>query len=415
MSYAKTVFFIPVWFDNFKKFTDKMDKSSIWNCTEKEKISPSYLFHYATNIAKDSDLFKSYSLKNLSTLNVYMYGEEVAFEEAPSIEEVRFSCFSTGVGFIEFWVSYRETSLEKIANFSYLFKKATKTSEKALEYNRKPLCDVAKALLPDGTDCRLFFSSSAEFKYECNCFHFVHRDCSVPGNEELADSLHRLCRSYKSTMPIAGESTYDVIYEAGTADYWCGSTEGLANVLYDFESGNDGSSDYYLHTIKPIHLNVDYYFLYLLLLNQKYSAIQYIYMVSRVINKPSKDIENLNRRIIQLKNVFSFNIISDDMHFQNIYSKMFSILEIKNLLADVIENENQIEYLQRSKHANDDRMSNKYLFGISMLSLFSALIDAACYFDRIETIRPISTFLSLVSVSLVLALCVAWGFNSIKK
>ena len=94
---------------------------------------------------------------------------------------------------------------------------------------------------------------------------------------------------------------------------------------------------------------------------------------------------------------------------------MFSILEIKNLLADVIENENQIEFLQRSKHAKDDRMSNKFLFGISILSLFSALVDAANYFDRINGIQSISTFLSLISVCLILALCIAWGVHSIKK
>lgn len=130
---------------------------------------------------------------------------------------------------------------------------------------------------------------------------------------------------------------------------------------------------------------------------------------------PYKDIENLNRRIIELKNIFTFNVISDDIHFQNIYSKMFSVLEIKNLLADVIENENQIEYLQSNKHAKDDRMSNKYLFGISVLSLFSALIDAASYFDRINSIKPISTFLSLISVSTVLVLCIVWGIRSFKK
>lgn len=409
MSYAKTVFYIPVWFDDFQRISKKMAGSVLWKDTEKEAIHPAYLFHYAANIARDRDLFRSYTLKDRASLDVCMY-EEVGFKEAPRIEAVRFSSFSTGVGFVEIWVCYAEASVEKISNFAYLFKKATKTHE---EDKRQSLYDAAKALLP--ADCQLFFSSSAAFKFECNCFHFMHIDGEIPENARLMDGLHHLCRSYKSTMPITLDGAYDVTYEASRGDYWCGCTEGMANVVYDFQSNEENSGDYYLHTIKPAHLRVDYAFLYLLLLNQKYAAIQYIYMVSKVINKPSREIENLNRRIIQLKNVFSFNVISDDMHFQNIYAKMFAILEIKNLLADVIENENQIEFLQRSKHANDDRMSNKYLFGISILSLFSALIDAASFFDRFRGLRSVSTVSSLVCVGLILVLCVIWGINSIKK
>jgi hypothetical protein len=415
MSYAKTVFFIPVWFDDYKKFSKRLDNSSIWGCTDKEKIHASYLFHYASNIAKDSNLFKSYSLKDVASLNVYMYTEETNFSEPPLIEEVRFSCFSTGVGFIEFWVSYPSATLQEISDFAYLFKKSTKPKEKAVKSNKTSLYDTAKSLLPPNANCQLFFSSSSEFKYECNCFHFIHKDECIPEKSQLTTTLHRLSRSYKNTMTVNTNGGYDMVYEASDGDYWCGSTEGIVNVLFDFDPNNEKSVDYYLHTIKPVHLSVDYYFLYLLLLNQKYSAIQYIFMVSKVINMPSKNIENLNRRIIELKNIFTFNVISDDIHFQNIYSKMFSILEIKNLLADVIENENQIEFLQSNKHAKDDRMSNKYLFGISVLSLFSALIDAATYFDRINSIKPISTFLSLISVSAVLVLCVVWGIRSFRK
>jgi uncharacterized membrane protein (DUF485 family) len=155
--------------------------------------------------------------------------------------------------------------------------------------------------------------------------------------------------------------------------------------------------------------------MYLLLLNQKYTSLQYIYMVSKVIGRPSKEIESLNKRIIQLKNVFSFNVISDDQHFQNIYARMFAILEIKNLLADVIENEKQTEFLQSAKHAQADRMSNKYLLGISVLSLFSALIDAASYLDRFEAVRNISTSISFVLVIGIAVFCVAIAIRSIRN
>ena len=116
-----------------------------------------------------------------------------------------------------------------------------------------------------------------------------------------------------------------------------------------------------------------------------------------------------------LKNAFSFNVISDDSIVQNIYSKMYTVLDIRNLLEDVIENEKQLEFLQKAKHINDDRLSNKYLLGISILSLFSALIDSASFFDRVNSIQPISTMLSLICVLSILALCIVWAVKSVRK
>ena len=131
----------------------------------------------------------------------------------------------------------------------------------------------------------MFFSSSAQFKYECNCFHLIHRDELKKEDSNLMTSLHQLCRSYKSTMSITFDGRYDITYEASNGDYWVGSTEGLANVVYDSINERNDLSYRYLHEIKPRHLQVDYYFLYLLLLNQKYSALQYIYLVSKGSNE----------------------------------------------------------------------------------------------------------------------------------
>ena len=74
-----------------------------------------------------------------------------------------------------------------------------------------------------------------------------------------------------------------------------------------------------------------------------------------------------------------------------------------------------MEFLQKAKHMNDDRLSNKYLMGISILSLFSALIDSASYFDRWEGIRPISSLLSIGCVLVILLLCILWAIKSVRK
>ena len=415
MSYSKSIFFIPVWFDQFKPFTKAVSGSELWEPTESKKVWAGYLFRYASDLNRNKELFASFTLKDPASLNVYMFQEEMAVENIPAVEQVRLSCFSTGVGFMEFWVSYSGLSVEQIADFSYMFKKATSKCRKELPNGQRALYDVAQALLPAEQRSVLFFSSSARFKYECNCFHFIHLDQEIPEQAELESTLYHLSRSYRNHMPTSAESAYDVIYKAGEGDFWGGSSEGLANVVYDYQRPQDEKNDYYLHTLKPQRLETDYYFMYLLLLNQKYSAVEYIRMVSQSLDNTTREVECLNRRIIQLKNTFSFNVISDDSIVQNVYSKMYAVLEIRNLLEDVIENEKQMEFLQKAKHMNDDRLSNKYLLGISILSLFSALIDSASFFDRVDGIRPISTILSLACVLVVLVLCILWAVKSVRE
>lgn len=405
MSYSKTIYFIPVWFDDFDFFTAALSDSNLWNDAAAEKYTPRYLLNYATRIAQNSSLFRLFELKDLSSLNIYMFCEELQLENIPSIDQVRFSCFSTGVGFLEFWVSYEDMTPENIADFAYLFKKAAKMCGKKTANGKHALYDAAVSLMPESAEAQLFFSATVPFKYECICFHFIHLDEQPGSDESVRDRLCRLSRSYNTKFTSSFESDYDMIYRSGAGDCWGGSSEGLVNITYDFESSD---SDYYLHNIKLSHLSVDYYFLYLLLLNQRFTAIQYINDIAKNFHKNPSDAEDLNKRIVELKAVFSFNVLSDDKIFQNVYSKMYSILEIEQLLADIVDNESQMQILQSANSAKVEKLSSKFLFGISLLSLFSALIDASSYFDRIRGLQSVSTILGFLCVCATVALCLFW-------
>lgn len=404
MSYSKTIFFIPVWFDEYELFKYNMNSSALWTVVSKEKYMPRYLLHYATRIAETPNLFSLYEYKDCSKLNIYMFEEELNFKNIPVIENVRFSCFATGVGFIEFWVSYEDMSPEEIENFSYLFKKATKMCNKNIPNGQRALYDMATSIVPEKANAKLFFSTTAEFKYECICFHFLHID-EPNGNKEISkERLYRLSRSYNTGFESPTESDYDMIYMPSENDHWGGSAEGLVNIVYD---KNHDENDCYLHIYKEEHLSIDYYFLYLLLLNQRFTAIQYINKIAINIHKnKSEDDEKLNKRIVELKTVFSFNVISADKIFQNVYSKMYTIFQIEHLLKDIVDNEAHMQILQNANSVRLEKLSSKFLFGISLLSLFSALIDASSYFDRIEPLKSIATILGFFCVSITVVICV---------
>ena len=436
MSYSKTVYFIPVWFDDFQKCTDAVSGMDIWMPTKNTKVWAKYLYHYAANVTKqvksseekertdvmgqrDGAIFASYTLKNPEELKVYMFADKLSLTNVPTLREVRFSAFATGVGFFEFWVEYQNMTPEEIAEFAYHFKKAKGGAgvykKENLPEGEDFLYNVTKSLLPKNLPAKLFFSWTADLKYECNCFHFLHVDDILPEPEERKNTLFRLGRSYRSNMPVAEESEYDMIYEAGTGDYWSGSPEGLANIVYDYAHDPSTDTGYYLHKLKLPSLETTYYFMYLLLLNQKYSAVQYINMVALSLERSADDVEQLNKRIVRLKNMFAFNVVSDDSIVQNVYSKMYKIMEIKSLLEDVIENENQLDYLQNSKQVKADLVSNKYLFGLSILTLFSAAVDLAGYIDRYEAPTSIATWLSTICVLGIAVGCAVWAWRSIKK
>lgn len=403
MSYAKSVFFIPVWFDRFDNFVHKVSASDLWASSDPKSYTPNYLLHYAARIAKNETLFRMFSLKDSKNLNIYMYQPELSMTGTPKIQQVNLACFATGVGFLEFWVEYENMTPEEITDFAYQFKKTTKRSGRDLPDNQRALYDVACDLIPK--DAALFFAAVAPFKYECNCFHFLHVDTDSVEQAEADRRLLYLCRSYDRKIGLAADSDYDMIYKPSDYDHWGGSSEGMVNITYDLQ---DPEQDWYLHGIKPMHLEIDYHFMYLLLLNQRFSAIGYIEKVSTALSLPPKEVEQLNRRIVELKTVFSFNVISDDRIFQNVYAKMYKLLEIEQLLADIVENEEQMDILHKSKAAKTDRMSSRFLFGISLLSLFSALIDASTYFDRFQNLQKVSTALGLVSVGMIVAICLAW-------
>ena len=289
MYYSRSVYFIPVWFDRYEQFVGKFSKSDRWELVPSEKYAPRYLLNYVTRIANDKSLMQMFSLNDIESLNVYMYEDELKYEIPPEITEVRFSCFATGVGFIEFWVDYKGWTPEEISNFAYLFKKAAKKRTEDIPESKQRLYDAALSLLPQKSNASVFFSCTTPFKYECNCFHFMHLEGTAKDENTAQRRLELLRRSYHTEFTQSADSEYDMAYCPYEYDQWGGSPEGLVNINYD--SGNE-SADYFMQNYKVSHLSVDYYFLYLILLNQKFSAIQYILMISEMYDGKNSDIEN---------------------------------------------------------------------------------------------------------------------------
>ena len=188
-------------------------------------------------------------------------------------------------------------------------------------------------------------------------------------------------------------SDCDMYFSPYGYEHWGGSTEGLVNISY--LTGSSGT-DYYLTNYKINQLESDYYFSYLLLLNQRFAAIRYINEIAMAEDSSSRDIEALSHKIVRLKTIFSFKVISDDRIYQNIYARMYKILDIDCLIEDIKDNENQMELIWNNAVVKREQLVTALLFVLSVLSVFSTLIDASSYFDRFGFINHVSSYLSLV-------------------
>ena len=198
-----------------------------------------------------------------------------------------------------------------------------------------------------------------------------------------------------------------MIFEPYDYDHWAGSQEGLVNI---FQLTENEATNSFLTKYKPVHLAVDYRFMYLVLLNQRFSAIAYLEKIPLLRSCSRKDRERIHFMTSVLKTTFSFSVVSDDQLYQTIYTRMYAILGIDRLLADIRDNEEQIEILQNHELLHTEKMTSAFLLGLSLLSLFSVLVDAAGYFDRIPILQSVSTVLSAVCLASIIVFYVIWWF-----
>jgi hypothetical protein len=404
----KTIFFVPSWTEDFCQFVSVMKEDCRYVTVEKNQ-PPRYLLPYISLIYKRDDLYMEFELKKECFPDVYTFEDQLNLSAAPKVEGIKVACFSTGCVFIEIHVTYEGLTVDEIVEFSHLFKNVTYGSKANSDIIK--LESILETLILEKAKTKIFFTAE-EFKKECKMFHQIRIDESVSA-EKTQEYLACLRRGYRKNFAIPKfEGDYDMVFEPYPYDYWAGSQEGLVNIFH--YSGED-RTDKFLKKYKPEHLAKDYRFMYLVLLNQRFSAINYLGKTAMVHKYTRKEKEKLNLKTSFLKTTFSFSVVSDDQLYQTIYTKMYSILGIEKLLLDIRDNEEQVEILQNHEILENEKMTSRFLFALSMLSLFSVLVDAAGYFDRFSILKEISTLLSAGCLIGILFFYFMWWLNYRKK
>lgn len=389
----QSVFFIPFRYEQYETTCQALRSMGIWEPIAPEEYRPKYLLSYAGRLCERPDRYCTLrcTLRDLIPLEPYLHSWDPvpASGSLPTIQDIRVSCFSTGIGFLEIWVSYNQMWIEEILNFIYRFKRTTYDEFGKLEVT---LQDAVGRILPADLYRNTFFYCIDRLKYDCRCLHMIRLDrVNYPEVQDQKRFTYLLERCYKRTFAYdedrVKESPYDMLYMPYDNDFWGGSQEGLANVCIEF---GDYYKDLFLNTYKQQQLEQDYHFLYLLLLNQKYAAISYVDSIANLKDlyqltdpEEQKKLHELNQKTVVLRTDFSFRLVSDDMIFQNVYSRMYEIMDIDALLGDIRDNDEQMRILIEEEEKQAEKKTEGLLTGIAILALFSALIDGADFLDRL--------------------------------
>lgn len=409
----RSMFFIPIRFQDFAAVTKLFESAGNWNRIDYQNSEletntpyekkPNYLLPYITRIIDNRELFQVFECVDFQDDCLFYPTKEAIpacnyFIPSARVSKVLFSCFSTNVGFLEYWVDFDSNvnSLDML-QFSYYFKRGI-PSDKWDTSGKKGLLEYSQSIVPDGSDFEFFFTSKSDLKKECRCFH-TYMIKPDETNDEGNALYQRFARTYSRTFPTAKEtSDNDMLYKPYDNIVWTGSPESIANIV----SKNTGDDDYYIEQYLSQQIETDYRFMYLILLNQRFSLLNYIEKIAQ--NDKSK-LEQVYHDCIRLKTTFSFRVVSDDLIFQSIYSKMYAIMDIDKLVEDTVDSEKQASALINEKAAKSANRRVKWLTALSILSVASFLIDSSSYLQQAFPILS-NGIVSIISMVILIIIAI---------
>ncbi|MBD5513736.1 MAG: hypothetical protein HDR06_03530 [Lachnospiraceae bacterium] len=304
------------------------------------------------------------------------------------IRNVRIHCFGTNVGFLVYDVWYsEEMSYDDLLEFNFLFKKVGMSNIEIknailldnLE-NRTYLYALSENLIANGLeDVELFFHANNVIRMESNVFSiFCDNDKNMIDNK-LFHLGHSYTKEYEYN--ISNNDDFQK-YHPYSYIHWGYCQDGITCIYYD-------TCNFTLNDLNG-KLQNDYYFMYLVLLHQRYTALSLINEMMNCRRADPDEWRKIQYRLTEYRMEYSFHIISDEMTYHRIYKDVRAILSIDELENDLKEISDRMYMLQSEKQREKEEADANYrgwrtdiVLGIlSLLTVFSAFVDSTDILNR---------------------------------
>ena len=437
-----TYFILPTDIRDPEKLKRFLDGRTEWQ-EEQEAFPLQYTLQYASRMAKPGDnRLRVYRYTSGKTLPVCMQSEKLkkssASESRPELGEIMLYIFGCGVAFLEFRVVYGEMYFDEIVEFVAWFRSLRNNESSGhIQEGTISLETAARQILPEDESGTIHcFSNPSDLKRQANIYTILKHEKlrkeeiereKVSRKEEARakragydeaelellrryrDKLTHGYRGYKTVADISETSDYKMCLDLPQKkEFWGGSQDGLVCISKEQWYSN---------------LTVDYHFQYLLLLTQRSSAIRCIDRLSSLdcsnrsrLMDQYDQVKEINCNLIDIKTRYLFRVISDEFFVQNIYSRMYHVLEIEDLFRDLEDINDQLRYIQQEEQQLAQEETKKQeekletLLGVvSLLAVFSALVDLAAYlimWTKGEELPFAVGSLVIVLAWLIIGLCI---------
>ncbi len=316
---------------------------------------------------------------------------------------IKIHCFGTGVGFLVYDVWYSaDMGCDDILEFSYLFKKVGIGSVEIPRRNIRDsseksiyLQELSRRLITNELDdAEMFFYVNNVVKMESNVFTvFCDKD-----RKAIDDKLFHFSHAYNSDYEY-NQSYHDenfCCYHPYPYIHWGYCQNGIACVYYDVNN----------FTSNNLNENIqnEYYFMYLVLLNQRYTILALISEMMSSRREIPGEWREIQKKLIEYQIEYSFHIVSDEMVYHRIYMdlrRILSIDELENELKDISdrmymmkneelrENEERLRNQEEKRKEKEEILANNrnwrtniVLGMLSLLTVFSAFSSSTALFNQ---------------------------------
>lgn len=390
-------FILPLKINDFSKLLAFLRSEKNKWTLEPDGFKTKYLMFYAGKMNEDGDdRFQMYRYAEPEKLHIYMFEDKFSDSgKIPILGDISFYVFGKEIGFLEFQVFYGDMSDGDIAKFVYSFRSLRNPKTLPEESDCKRLKEAAEDILPaENSGTKLCFSNPSEVKMQANVYTMLGIDDL--SDDESKSICCRIAHGYRTVSTSDGdaESDYDKCLHLNTEEYWSICPDGIAYI------NNYSKKRYSPYTYE--NLRIDFHFMYLLLLNQRFAAISFIEAISECSRneKARKGITDVYRRVVELRTRYSFRVISDDFFVQTVYSTGYQVLEIDALLKDLEDANGQFNELSKERETRVEH----FVMAVTLLALVSAFADLATFLGFFKWHQPHWWSLGILLIAIIIIL-----------
>lgn len=324
-------------------------------------------------------------------------------EEFPfQILSIQLYCFSTTVCILAIKVTFQQNDPYWVSSALYYLKKVSR--EKIYPQNGEcepfTLLELAKRAMSTMVhfDDLTFFYYANPSTERANILTYLETDSM----ENVRHQLYYLRRCYSEGFLYWENSALDKeeLYVHSQDIIWGISPEAAACLT----CGSFGREKFIRGTFYK-NFNAQYLFMYVLLLHQKYVLYLFLTRIGIGTYNNLEMLEEYRSHLYEFETDFVFSCVTEVPQYQNLYDRMTRAFSLETMYKDVHEPLTALSDVRRisneEKQQNRDKNMNRALVVLSLLSLFSALVDS---FDFIQSF--FGWFLNDTGVKVAQVICI---------